>query len=154
MDKDYQVEEIKDAGPGEKYQVTFQLPQDEMGKALIEVGYLRKVRNLNFCTIDGRPVVQFRLANPIFAYISPVIQGAEDIFQRTVAEVKKFQLLVRAIQLVEESHEVRQAEIQDQKSDSPPPPENQKGDPIQGKRKSLLNFLRGDRQKPNSIPND
>lgn len=97
---DYRVEELNSVQPGEfRYEVTAELKDDGLGKALIELG-LVKEEGLEFCLTNGKPSVRFRVITPVAIHIYPQIEKAQAILANLIREARRLEKLIQAIELV------------------------------------------------------
>ena len=99
--KDYLVTERWDVQP--RYEITAQLEckDNRLASALIHVGLLKKAGDLEFCIIDSKPAVKFRIPNPTELTIYPRISEARYFLLQAINETQKVQKMMMAIQLAD-----------------------------------------------------
>jgi hypothetical protein len=85
--EDYVVTEIQSIEPGQpKYEITAPLEHKLMEKALIAVGPIRSLGDMQFVLINDRPCIKFRISNPVGSNVYPKISQAEDFLMRSTNE--------------------------------------------------------------------
>lgn len=95
--EEYKVEELTNLEPGEfRHEVTAELRDDDLGKALIELGLLKE-EGLKFCVIDGKPSVRFRVITPVAIHIYPLIAKAKGLFEVSIREARRLERLLEAL---------------------------------------------------------
>ena len=103
--EDYSVIELTNVEIGApRYEVTAPLAQDDiLAKALIGTNAIGRVGGFEFCLIEGKPCVRFRVSSPTKFDIWPEVRKAQSIFANEVRQARKIERVVQAIELARKS---------------------------------------------------
>lgn len=100
--EEYRVEELTNVEPGQpRYEITAFLKDNLMARALITVGQVARLGDMQFLLINDRPCVKFRISNPVALNVYPKTSQAEDFLMHAVSEAEKIRRIMKAVQIVD-----------------------------------------------------